>query len=125
VDSTVISVRENFLPSATSTFFIIAMRNEPSVAKAGWVIEQLRTRNLCPAAQLTFALGRQVFRPDIFEQAVPFVPTPQLFMKMKSNLKTSSSEFSRRQFLTKAAKASRSLPTWWSCPRAGWQRLCK
>jgi ABC-type nitrate/sulfonate/bicarbonate transport system substrate-binding protein len=44
--------------------------NEPSVAKAGWVIEQLRARNLCPAAQLTFALGRQVFRPDIFEQAV-------------------------------------------------------
>jgi NitT/TauT family transport system ATP-binding protein len=44
--------------------------NEPTIAKAGWVIEQLRARNLCPTTQLTFALGRQVFRSDIFERAV-------------------------------------------------------
>lgn len=47
--------------------------NEPSSDKAAWVLQHLRDRGLCrePAA-LNFALGRSVFRADIFEQAVRF-----------------------------------------------------
>jgi ABC-type nitrate/sulfonate/bicarbonate transport system substrate-binding protein len=45
--------------------------NEPSGDKAAWAMELVRTSGLCaePAA-LQFALGREIFRPDIFEQAV-------------------------------------------------------
>lgn len=44
--------------------------NEPSAQKAGWVIQQLRDSGLCrDASALSFALGRQVFRADIFEKA--------------------------------------------------------
>ena len=45
--------------------------NEPSGDKAAWVIQHLRDSGLCPdAGPVNFALGRQVFRADIFEQAV-------------------------------------------------------
>jgi len=45
--------------------------NEPSGEKAGWVLQHLRDSGLCKdAATLTFALGRQVFRADLFEKAV-------------------------------------------------------
>lgn len=45
--------------------------NEPSGDKAAWALELVRASGLCPEpASLNFALGRQVFRPDIFEQAV-------------------------------------------------------
>jgi ABC-type nitrate/sulfonate/bicarbonate transport system substrate-binding protein len=45
--------------------------NEPSGDKAAWVIQHLRDSGLCKdAAALGFALGRQVFRADIFERAV-------------------------------------------------------
>jgi ABC-type nitrate/sulfonate/bicarbonate transport system substrate-binding protein len=45
--------------------------NEPSGDKAAWVLQHLRDRGLCrePAA-LNFALGRSVFRLDLYEQAV-------------------------------------------------------
>jgi two-component system, oxyanion-binding sensor len=44
--------------------------NEPNAQKAGWVIQHLRDSGLCKeAAALTFALGRQAFRADIFEKA--------------------------------------------------------
>jgi ABC-type nitrate/sulfonate/bicarbonate transport system substrate-binding protein len=44
--------------------------NEPSAQKAGWVIQHLRDSGLCrEASALSFALGRQVFRADIFEKA--------------------------------------------------------
>ena len=52
--------------------------NEPSSDKAAWVLQHLRDRGLChePAA-LNFALGRNVFRQDLFEQAVRFRGSPQ------------------------------------------------
>lgn len=44
--------------------------NEPSADKAGWVLRNLRTSGLCPdPALLNAALGRRIFRPDIFTQA--------------------------------------------------------
>lgn len=45
--------------------------NEPSSGKVAWVLGHLRDHGLCrePAA-LNFALGRSVFRADLFEQAV-------------------------------------------------------
>ena len=51
--------------------------NEPSGEKAAWVIEHLRTANLCQdATALSFALSRQVFRLDIFELAVRRCSSP-------------------------------------------------
>jgi ABC-type nitrate/sulfonate/bicarbonate transport system substrate-binding protein len=45
--------------------------NEPSGEKAAWIIQHLRNSGLCKdAAALGFALGRQVFRADIFEKAL-------------------------------------------------------
>jgi len=44
--------------------------NEPTAQKAGWVIQHLRESGLCKdTSALSFALGRQVFRSDIFERA--------------------------------------------------------
>lgn len=45
--------------------------NEPSGDKAAWVFQLVRASGLCkdPGA-LDFALGRQVFRADLFEKAV-------------------------------------------------------
>ncbi len=54
--------------------------NEPSGDKTAWVLELMRTSGLCPeASTLNFALGRKVFRPDLFEQAMrlrPSTPAP-------------------------------------------------
>jgi ABC-type nitrate/sulfonate/bicarbonate transport system substrate-binding protein len=45
--------------------------NEPSAQKAGWVIQHLRESGLSKdSSVLSFALGRQVFRVDIFEKAL-------------------------------------------------------
>jgi len=45
--------------------------NEPTAQKAGWVIQHLRDGSRCPdASALTMDLGRQVFRKEIFNQAV-------------------------------------------------------
>lgn len=45
--------------------------NEPSDRKAAWVIQHLRRTGLCPdQSLLSMDLGRQVFRTDIFNQAV-------------------------------------------------------
>lgn len=45
--------------------------NEPSGDKAAWVLQHLRDHSLCrEPVRLDFALGRNVFRPDIFEQAL-------------------------------------------------------
>jgi ABC-type nitrate/sulfonate/bicarbonate transport system substrate-binding protein len=45
--------------------------NEPGGDKAAWVLELIRTSGLCKAAPaISFALGRKIFRTDIFEQAV-------------------------------------------------------
>lgn len=45
--------------------------NEPSGDKAAWVFERIRSSGLCenPAA-MDFALGRAVFRRDLYEQAL-------------------------------------------------------
>jgi len=50
--------------------------NEPSAAKAGWVLQQLRevTTGLEPSA-FNATLGRRVFRTDLFEKAVRFRAT--------------------------------------------------
>lgn len=45
--------------------------NEPSGDKAAWALELVRTSGLCQeVSALNFALGRKVFRPDIFDRAV-------------------------------------------------------
>jgi len=45
--------------------------NEPSGDKAAWVINRMRTSAIgLEADQLNFALGRQVFRMDLFEKAL-------------------------------------------------------
>lgn len=45
--------------------------NEPSGDKAAWVINRLRSSSVGLATeQLNFALGRQIFRTDIFEKAM-------------------------------------------------------
>jgi len=44
--------------------------NEPSGEKIAWVLQHMRDSGLCPDhSALNFALGRRVFRADIFEQA--------------------------------------------------------
>src|SRR5438270_753858 len=44
--------------------------NQPSIEKAAWALELVRTSNLCeePSA-LNFALSRRVFRADIYAKA--------------------------------------------------------
>lgn len=45
--------------------------NEPSADKAGWVMRNLRSSGACKdPAVLNAALGRRIFRPDIFTQAL-------------------------------------------------------
>jgi len=52
--------------------------NEPSGDKASWALELVRASGLCPEpAMLNFALGRKIFRTDIFEQAIRFRFTQQ------------------------------------------------
>ena len=54
-------------------FFIFhqGSANEPSGDKAAWVLDLVRASGLCKdPALLNFGLGRRVFRPDFFEQAV-------------------------------------------------------
>ncbi|HEU6447382.1 MAG TPA: CmpA/NrtA family ABC transporter substrate-binding protein [Verrucomicrobiae bacterium] len=47
--------------------------NEPCGRKAAWVIQHLRGSGLCKdAGALNFALGRKVFRTDLFEKAKQF-----------------------------------------------------
>ena len=44
--------------------------NEPSAQKAAWVIRHLLDSGLCQGTALDFALGRKVFRADLFEKAL-------------------------------------------------------
>jgi ABC-type nitrate/sulfonate/bicarbonate transport system substrate-binding protein len=45
--------------------------NEPSGEKVAWVLQHMRDSGRCPdTSSLNFALGRRVFRPDIFEKAL-------------------------------------------------------
>jgi ABC-type nitrate/sulfonate/bicarbonate transport system substrate-binding protein len=45
--------------------------NEPSGEKVAWVLQHMRDSGLCEeTSSLNFALGRRVFRPDIFEKAL-------------------------------------------------------
>jgi ABC-type nitrate/sulfonate/bicarbonate transport system substrate-binding protein len=47
--------------------------NEPSSRKAAWVMQLVRMSGQCPdPSLLNFALGRRIFRSDIFEKAVEF-----------------------------------------------------
>ena len=50
--------------------------NEPGGDKAAWVLELVRTSGLFKEAPaISFALGRKIFRADIFEQAVALRPS--------------------------------------------------
>ncbi|HEX5218029.1 MAG TPA: CmpA/NrtA family ABC transporter substrate-binding protein [Verrucomicrobiae bacterium] len=63
----------NDLTRTVADFFVFhgVDVNEPSAQKAGWIIQHLRESGLCKdASALNFALGRQVFRPDLFEKAL-------------------------------------------------------
>jgi hypothetical protein len=45
--------------------------NEPSGEKVAWVLQHMRDSGRCPdTSSLNFALGRRVFRSDIFEKAL-------------------------------------------------------
>jgi len=45
--------------------------NEPTTEKAAWVLQLIRASGQCPdPSALNFALGRRVFRADIYEKAV-------------------------------------------------------
>lgn len=65
--------------------------NEPSAQKAGWVIQHLRESGLCKdSSALSFALGRQVFRSDIFEKATRLrASTPTVTQENESKSETS------------------------------------
>ncbi|MBC8096778.1 MAG: ABC transporter substrate-binding protein [Akkermansiaceae bacterium] len=63
--------------------------NEPSSDKAAWVFQLIRSVNMCkhPAA-LNFALGRNVFRADLFEQAAALRCSNQLNHEKESQSET-------------------------------------
>jgi ABC-type nitrate/sulfonate/bicarbonate transport system substrate-binding protein len=59
--------------------------NEPSGDKAAWVLQLMRSSGLCPPASVVnFALGRNIFRTDIFDAASAlrhsskFKPEPEI-----------------------------------------------
>lgn len=57
--------------------------NEPSGEKTAWTLEAIRNSGLCPQPSLiNFNLGRNIFRPDIFTEAVRLRDshsTPELY----------------------------------------------
>ena len=59
--------------------------NEPGGDKAAWVLELVRTSGLFKEGPaISFALGRKIFRPDIFEQANQLqqsTPNPEISCK--------------------------------------------
>ena len=53
------------------TVFNAHHANDPSGDKAAWVLQRMRTSSLCTEpSELNFALGRRVFRADLFEKAL-------------------------------------------------------
>ncbi len=70
--------------------------NEPSPEKAGWVLRHLRESGLCQEpSSLNSALGRRVFRSDIFEEALRLKSCPS-----KQNQSTNESENESKVLLT-------------------------
>lgn len=63
--------------------------NEPSSEKAAWVFQLIRSINLCknPSA-LNFALGRNVFRADLFEKAAALRCSPKPTHEKESQSET-------------------------------------
>jgi ABC-type nitrate/sulfonate/bicarbonate transport system substrate-binding protein len=60
--------------------------NEPSGEKAAWVLQLIRAGGLCPEpSALNFALGRSVFRADLFEKAVRLRGSTNTLHEKKSN----------------------------------------
>ena len=60
--------------------------NEPSGEKTAWVLRLVRASGLCPdLAALDFALGRRVFRGDIFEKANQLRNSTSPYHERKSN----------------------------------------
>ena len=59
--------------------FFVFHRDEacdPSSKQAAWALHLVRASGLCPdPPKLDFSLGRRVFRPDLYEQALKFEPT--------------------------------------------------
>jgi len=61
------------------TLFRAHHANEPSSDKAAWLLQRMRSSSLCKDAnELNFALGRRVFRADLFEKALNLHPTNSL-----------------------------------------------
>lgn len=61
------------------TLFHAHHANEPSFDKAAWLMQRLRSSSLCKEpTELNFALGRQVFRADLFEKALHLRQTNSL-----------------------------------------------
>ena len=53
--------------------------NEPSYDKAAWTLELVRSSGLCQcSAELNFTLGKRIFRPDIFDQAIQLIRETQI-----------------------------------------------
>ena len=60
--------------------------NEPSGEKAAWVLQLIRAGGLCPEpSALNFALGRSVFRADLFEKAARLRASTSSLHEKKSN----------------------------------------
>jgi ABC-type nitrate/sulfonate/bicarbonate transport system substrate-binding protein len=79
----------NVRPVQDFCVFHRADSNEPSSDKAAWVFQLIRSVSLCkdPSA-LNFALGRNVFRADLFEKAAAFRCSPKSTHEKESESET-------------------------------------
>ncbi len=79
--------------------------NEPSGDKAAWVFNLVRDSGLCPnPSAINFALGRKIFRTDIFDQAVKLRraginPNPVVNPNRSSSRRTAGLSLFRRPAL--------------------------
>jgi ABC-type nitrate/sulfonate/bicarbonate transport system substrate-binding protein len=67
--------------------------NQPSAEKAAWVIQRLRESGLCSASQISFSLGREVFRADIFEKAAAEAKLQTSNFKLQTSRKLQTPNF--------------------------------
>jgi ABC-type nitrate/sulfonate/bicarbonate transport system substrate-binding protein len=70
--------------------------NEPSADKAGWVLRNLRSSGLCPEpGLLNAALGRRIFRTDIFlaAQQLQSNSKPELELETENEIQTQTATY--------------------------------
>jgi len=71
------------------TLFRAQHANEPSSDKAAWLLQRMRSSSLCKdPAELNFALGRRVFRADLFEKALNLLAATSLRNETQTQLET-------------------------------------